>query len=470
MARTCFVVFTFGTQFLFCGHMYAHHPRSIASSDLANFCFFQLGPPPNQRHRCATLAAQHVITLHNIMRAPCPMYCPSPCTVCIMLPLCMQGLGQDVLLPPWLASCPNLSTLELDTCTTRCLSDLNHDMPGCGQIQTLKLAWLSTSTDERTSTTEQRQLHALTGLTSLEVDEKTLDALHCCSGWPSQLSSLPKITRLRYTGFERHPLVPVLVAHAPTLQKLELPSTTVDDEALQAILKCPALKWLECNTFELEQSYCHRPCSWTHVGIFEIYVDALGLLPLDGVRSMHIRGRLNPSPDLSSNVRVAEAISRCSVNWCGYESAMFLDSNEHVDHMCLAAVMPIFVACNLTRLCITNARSVTPELLAAMAQHLTSSRLIVLSFVDCTWAPGVWPMVLPNLPPTVTTLKIGGCRSYLTEELITDMCVHACRPVRVCVQPCMEWAEGSKQRVQAAMAQAGHQHVEYIKLSPYYRM
>ncbi len=47
---------------------------------------------------------------------------------------------------------------------------------------------------------------------------------------------------------------------------------TLDDDVMESLLSLPQLKHLSCKGFELEDSYCHRTCPWTHLQVSMIGV------------------------------------------------------------------------------------------------------------------------------------------------------------------------------------------------------
>ncbi len=294
----------------------------------------------------------------------------------------------------------------------------------------------------------RQQLAALPALASLTAPD--LD----WAGRPAVISST--LTRLElYNGlseqrfFRHHELfwtpMPIhLPAQFPSLREFDSLRSyvIVDDAGLRALLSLPNLRALKVPALRLSTS--HRAGPWPHhldLHVKGTSVDTLALLPLDRIPHCAMTDHaIEPSRDAARAERVAAALRRWGTFLRDGSAALSFTCS---DFAAALASLPPFLKAALPQtsgvLDIVLAEDLPPARVRRLAALLTPN-VRTLRFTNSSFTPGVWPGLLPSLPPSVAELELavqGGTFNVLSAgqlpsmEQLLSMCLGAVRPVKV---------------------------------------
>ncbi len=79
-----------------------------------------------------------------------------------------------------------------------------------------------------------------------------------------------------------------LPAQFPLVQHLVVPALPVRDAEMEALLQMGSVRHLACRGFELQRDYARRAAPWRSLRVERLNGDALGRLPLGGIRSFKL--------------------------------------------------------------------------------------------------------------------------------------------------------------------------------------
>lgn len=392
----------------------------------------------------------------------------------------LEGLALHALLPAWLgpSTCPALHTLHITGCTLTHPPDLKEagDVTATPQLRRLKYTGAGPTTQESVAWW-QRHLKALPSLTSAVFTDilRLQHVMTSCAAAAPQLTGL-HVRRKARASEGTFPL-PQAVAAFHNLAELHFANVTFDDTDMDVLLELEHLKELHCMAFYPQRhNMAHRQCKWQEVVFVWMSLEAFMNLPLEGVRRFVVNAsevtRVKVNSFCVTSARVADikrlvslVERRGGLHWTAASPFPCIHTHDALDvsSPAVTAFLPIFSTLDKGVFGLGGGVGITLELLSALRAHL-SPRLPAMAFQEgCVWSsPEVFPVLLPALPPSLGRVLLPCAR--LSEEQLIQVCAHACRPILIrAMHAGRHYAEGWRERVQEAMAAAGHQHVTFCE-------
>ncbi len=335
----------------------------------------------------------------------------------------MQDLEQTALVPAWLkVCCPNVTSQEVRGCTltphvlaqpsppAAAASSSVQDTAGegptpltCQHLRRINMGglWVGGGGNGEQHQQQQhirQQLAALPSLTSLAT------AHYEWLREPAMVSAT--ITSLAVGSWDGAQPSSHLAAQFPNLRQLDAGSLTLDDAALEALLRLPHLE----RDFSLQRSHAHR--AWrrpVHLCVDELDVGAFARLPLDGVQAVSMRGLVQtvvPSSDAQAVARVAEAVRR----WGGLamERRTYMCAQGEDQAALVATLGPLLAAlpaAQRSAVGIMSMAGASAATVQALGRQLPDD-VGMLQLLICTLQPDAWPALLRSLPAGVARVEL----------------------------------------------------------------